>query len=372
MHPFSTAVITAILFPCSGALAQSTVLNVPSVYPTIQSAIDAASDGDTVLVAAGTYNEAIDFLGKEITVESTSGSANTTIDGQDISTALVTCVSGETPNSVLRGFELLNGQSGREVPGPPAAFAGGGMYINTASPTIEDVVFQNCVSGYGGGLYAIWSGSVVTNCAFNRCIAASNSGAAQVFFNNPDIGTGVTFENCTFIENYSISYGGAIHAIQGDHSFMDCTFTLNGGPWNDPIRRTDYGAAISWWAGEGATLTISGCTIEDNRAKIKGGGLWVRPGYDTVAISDTTICFNLDHNVSGRYIDLGGNTDCDCIGDFTFDGYVGGGDLSILLGYWGPCLDVDCVADLNYDGIINGADLTIFLGKWGPCPVYKP
>ena len=47
----------------------ATTLNVPGIlYPTIQSAINAAVNGDTVLVQPGTYYETIDFLGKEITI----------------------------------------------------------------------------------------------------------------------------------------------------------------------------------------------------------------------------------------------------------------------------------------------------------------
>ena len=363
------AISVIVLSAALAGLAEGDVLNVPSgKYPTIQSAIDAASEGDTVLVAAGTYNEAIDFLGKEITVESTTGSANTTIDGTGITDALVTCVNGETANSVLRGFELLNGDSGRKVPGPPPAFAGGGMYINTASPTLEDVVFQDCESGYGGGLYAIWSDSVLTDCVFSRCGAAANSGAAQVFYN------GVTFENCQFIENFCVGYGGAVHAIHGNHVFNNCTFSLNGGPhWAPTVTWCNYGGAISWWTWkEGPRLTLNNCTIENNRASEEGGGLWVKPSFNSVDLSDSSICFNTEHNLFGRYTDLGDNTVCDCVGDFTYSGFVDGGDISILLGYWGPCLEEDCIADLNFDGVINGADLAILLGLWGPCPVYEP
>jgi len=56
-------------------------LNVPGDYATIQGAIDAAVNGDTVLVAPGTYVENIDFLVKAITVKSSSGAEATVIDG---------------------------------------------------------------------------------------------------------------------------------------------------------------------------------------------------------------------------------------------------------------------------------------------------
>src|SRR5438552_1820436 len=62
--------------------AAASVLQVPQQYPSIQSGIVAAVDGDTVRVSAGLYLEMIDFLGKEIIVESTSGPDVTIIDGK--------------------------------------------------------------------------------------------------------------------------------------------------------------------------------------------------------------------------------------------------------------------------------------------------
>src|SRR5713226_3054867 len=59
----------------------STVFDVPGNFPTIQAAIDAAANGDTVVVEPGTYFENIDFKGKLITVRSSQGPSVTTIDG---------------------------------------------------------------------------------------------------------------------------------------------------------------------------------------------------------------------------------------------------------------------------------------------------
>jgi hypothetical protein len=59
-------------FGASSAFAQQTI-HVPADQPTIQKAINVAANGDTVLVAPGTYVENIDFSGKVITVVSSNG-----------------------------------------------------------------------------------------------------------------------------------------------------------------------------------------------------------------------------------------------------------------------------------------------------------
>ena len=100
----------------------SQIINVPGDQPSIQAAIEAASDDDTVLVAEGTYYENINFLGKAITVAShyiigpapdTSWISKTIIDGSkavnlDIA-SVVTMRSGEDTTSVLTGFTIMGG-----------------------------------------------------------------------------------------------------------------------------------------------------------------------------------------------------------------------------------------------------------------------
>ena len=68
------------IFACP-FLASAATLKVPSQYSTIQDATNAASGGDTVKVAPGTYVEIINFKGKAITVKSTGGAGMTVIDG---------------------------------------------------------------------------------------------------------------------------------------------------------------------------------------------------------------------------------------------------------------------------------------------------
>ena len=62
-------------------------------------------NGDEIVVAPGTYFEAINFNGKAITVGSSGGAAVTTIDGTG-NFHVVQCVGGEGPDTVLDGFTI--------------------------------------------------------------------------------------------------------------------------------------------------------------------------------------------------------------------------------------------------------------------------
>jgi len=95
-------------------------INVPDDYETIQAAIDAAQDGNVVLVDEGTYYENINFKGKAITVASqfymdgdTSHKSKTIIDGSQPSNpdsgSVVTFESGEDTTSILMGFTITGG-----------------------------------------------------------------------------------------------------------------------------------------------------------------------------------------------------------------------------------------------------------------------
>ncbi len=231
-------------------LIQAATINVPADQPTIQAAINAASTGDTVLVAPGTYFENINFLGKAITVKSSGGNKVTIIDGSHAN-SVVTFNTGETRKSVLRGFTIQNGNTSLE---------GGGVSIYNASPTVSgNIVQNNTAENGGGGIGVEFSSALVqANTVSNNSQTPGYSGG---------VGGG------------GIEVGGAGAAQIIGNVVQNNNWTVNGGG----VTLFDAG-----------TPTLKNNIIRGNVAysQGQGGGIWI------VNYSDTLIVQNLIYNNS--------------------------------------------------------------------------
>lgn len=125
----------SLLVPVSASAATLLVDitgTLPGAYTTINAAIDAAANLDTVEVYAGIYAEDVDFDGKDITVVAMDGPVLTIIAGQ---ATAVTFDSGEGPAAVLQDFTVHSA-------GTYGIYLAGG-----ASPTIIGCVIEN-LTGY--------------------------------------------------------------------------------------------------------------------------------------------------------------------------------------------------------------------------------
>jgi pectin methylesterase-like acyl-CoA thioesterase len=126
-HPLYFAMVAVLLIAFTVALSGcgedvvivEGAITVPDDYATIQEAIDAAEDGDVIVIREGTYRESIDFLGKNITLRSADPDdpevvAATVIDAGGVN-SVVTFAGGESQAAVITGFTLTGGSGNAEI-----------------------------------------------------------------------------------------------------------------------------------------------------------------------------------------------------------------------------------------------------------------
>src|SRR5688572_22573881 len=143
-----------------GGEASAGIVHVPGDHSTLQAAVNAASPGDVVLVAAGTYrgagNRDIDFGGKGLTVKGEAGARSTVIDREGQGRAF-RFPPAEPEGALLTGFTLRGGSAGQ----------GGAIHLGArAAPTIEDCIFEANSASAGGAVYGDEAAPGFRGCTF--------------------------------------------------------------------------------------------------------------------------------------------------------------------------------------------------------------
>jgi parallel beta-helix repeat protein len=312
---------------------------VPLHYSTIQSAINASSNGDTILVLDGTYNEGnIDFNGKAITLRSLNGLESSVIRYGSSNRGFY-FHSGETTESVVDGFTIMGSYSG--------ATYQASIYCDSSSPTISNCMLIDndrrgfwCVSN---------SNPVITNCTVEN----SNPYGMVNSDSSP------TMINCTIRDNFNLGMSNS----NSNPTLINCTFSNNGRGYDGPAM-----------VNNNSSPTLTNCTFIENKA----GGMY--------NINSNPTLFNCIF--SGNYV-FGGNgggiycefsnptlTNCTFAGNEAdkicneygcYDGYGGG-----IYNDDGKPVITNCIFWSNVDGWHTGESAQIYSsGVGGPIINYS-
>ncbi len=313
---------------------------------TIQAGIDAASDGDEVVVADGIYtgagNKNLDFAGRAITVRSASGDPDTCIIDCEGDGRGFYFHSWETAASVVGGFTITNGYT--------SGF-GGGIRCESSHPTIT-----NCTVTYngaydGGGIYCQSNSSpTITGCTITENTAANNGGGI-----GSKQGCSPTINGCTITQNTAGNAGGGMHCDQGDPMLINCVIMDNTAMWGGGFHCSYYADptitnsvivenAATWGGGidcyQYCSPTITNCTITANRATVGYGGA-VKTHNSNLTIANCILWANIPNeiHVYSTYPVL---TYCDIEGGWTGDGNIDADPLfgdGCHLTNGSPCID---------------------------------
>jgi hypothetical protein len=249
---------------------KSDVLEVPADYPTIQSAINAAQGGDEIVVAPGTYTQALNLRGKAIVLRSANGPDVTFLNGTGLGMSVITCTSGESLLTYVNGFTIRNGAGAANwATCAGRGRAGGGALVQDGGLTIANCIFRDNgpAANSGGAIFAHNAQIEIVGCTFLRNGADAGYGGAV----NACGAGSAAFQDCTFEDNGPAGHGGAL-LIATPFTILDCVFRRN---------ESGFGGGANLSAGPGEVGRIENCTFEDGTAA-HGGGLHAFAGEGSV------------------------------------------------------------------------------------------
>jgi hypothetical protein len=158
--------IALALIVSLASIAEDSVILVPSDYPTIQQAIDAANYGNTVYVSAGTYSlstngEIFPLIMKNGVSLVGSGADICILDAGQESKVII-CNYIRDTSTKIEGFTITNG----------SGTLGGGIYCLISSPTIANNIITGNSAHKGGGIYCVFFSSPIM---FNNVITRNGA-----------------------------------------------------------------------------------------------------------------------------------------------------------------------------------------------------
>lgn len=274
--------IVCTIVLCGALGAQGATINVPGDQPTIQAGIDAAADGDTVLVAAGVYTENIRFNGKEAVLKSADGSATTIIEPLDPMVSIVSFIDGEGRGAVIEGFGLTGTVNAPavtcnnsspiirtcEIMNCRAQFSAGAIRSTYGSPWVmENIIHTNSLEEYAVQIIAPGVDSVV----IKDNVAHNNVGGAVLVSNSTVpvyVMANVIFDNDGGIAVSGSGTGGQISRNVVFRNLMMSGIALDGMDGVEVSNNTSYGndtgIVVGWTQGP----TLGGNNIIANNTSL--------------------------------------------------------------------------------------------------------
>ncbi len=302
-----------------------------NAYTNFQTAVSAASSGDEVWVAGGTYQPASGqffamkegvkiyggFAGTEGTLSARNWTANVTILQGNGSYVIKNELNGLTNAAVLDGFTVTGGS---------AVVAGAGMYNASSWPSVVNCTFSGNTATYGAGAiynYQCSAPPMITNCVFSNNNGATYGGAIYNVVSSPII-TGCTFNNntavtgggiysgnqsvpnisnCIFKNNTaSTAAGGAIYyngsGISSNAYISNCLFTGN---------TSNAGSAVGYGDQVANNMIITNCTFYNNTGSAAIYARFWNAGFRPIILNNSIVYGNtsfFDRTASGGEIQV--------------------------------------------------------------------